>query len=100
MPMLVGLVRDATPIRPGCLLEIVRRQPVLFRGDEDLEVAPGPPGQLVQESPLRVGQADRRRGERPAQPPGDERRDEPQTEQRPGDQEHDGFDTGPAASSP
>ena len=72
---------------PGrMLLEIVGRQPVLFRRDEDLEVAPGPPGQLSQKDALLVGQADRRRGQRPAQPPGDDRRDEPQPEQRPGDQ--------------
>ena len=72
-------------------LKIVGRQPVLFRVDQHFEVAPCLPGQAAQKRLLRVRQ-DRLVGdERPADPPADDGRNQPQQQDRPADDQFTGM---------
>ena len=62
MPMLVGLVRGAITTC-GLLLNVVRRQPIVFRRDELFEVAPRLARQLFQEVMLSLGELQLGNGE-------------------------------------
>ncbi len=68
--------------RGGMFLEIIGREPVLFGVAEHFEIAPGAAGKLFQEEPLLRPQPGLPDGERPAEPPGDGRRNEPQSHER------------------
>ena len=59
-------------------LHVVRRQAVVGGAHEGVEVAPGLPRDAVQQQAVVRAQTMARRGDRPAQPPGDERRREPE----------------------
>ena len=64
------------------LLDIVGGQPIVLWTNEVGEIAPGSPGRGAQEGPLGGGQIGRRRQQRPADPPADQGRTQPQQQNR------------------
>ncbi len=70
------------------LLNIVRRQPMVVRANEVVEERPGAARQRAQKERLLDGQSRLARSQRTADPPGNERRGEPQEEDRPGHRQH------------
>ena len=64
-------------------LKVVGRQPVIVRADETVEEGPGPPRQVAQEEALFAAQRRRTTNQRPADPPGDDRGNQPEDQDRP-----------------
>ena len=56
----------------GVLLEVVRRQPMVFRADVGLEERPGPAREIAQEEDLFDGELGLATDDGAADPPGDD----------------------------
>ena len=80
----VGRRRAMRDDGSGMLLKIVRGQKVVFRADEGFEKRPGLAGKLPEKGGLVSRQPCFAAGKRPADPPGDNRRDKPEAQYGPG----------------
>ena len=80
----VGRRRAMCNYGNGILLKIVRGQPMIFRADEGFEKRPGLAGKLPEKGGLVSRQPCFATSKRPADPPGDKRRDKPESQYGPG----------------